>query len=188
MSVTAQHALAGEILRLLDQTDQRLVCAESCTAGLISATLAGIPGASLRLCGSAVVYRNATKTGWLGIPQLILDDPTRGDVCEETAAAMAHGVLLVTPEATVSVSVTGHLGPGSPQGLDGVVYLGWARRDVDQPDQITTRCERIELQSPTPLDSSDILTRVARQEDATLHALLVIQEALAQIVRESLVN
>ena len=174
--------IACEVLALLKQTGQRLVCAESCTAGLVSATLAGIPGASNSFCGSAVVYRNATKSGWLGVPPAVLDDPTRGDVCEETAILMAQGVLAMTPEASVSVSVTGHLGPGSPPGLDGAVDIGWAVRDPTRSTPLIVLSQRVQLEEPAPVDAQDIASRVARQTEATLRVLLYVREALRELV------
>lgn len=181
MPLEARFQLAREILTLLEQTHSRLVCAESCTAGLVAATLAGIPGASQWLCGSAVVYRNATKTAWLGVSAEILDDPARGDVCEETAARMAEGVLSVTPEASVAVSVTGHLGPGAPDQLDGVVDIGWAERDRWTGVLRTTHLLRVTLQEPAPTDRDDIVRRIARQSEATRCVLLSIRDALRKI-------
>ena len=180
MPVVRLLALAREILPLLEQSQRRIVCAESCTAGLVSAALAGIPGASQWLCGSAVVYRNETKTAWMGVSRELLDDPDRGDVCEETAIRMAEGVLAQTPEASVSVSVTGHLGPGAPEGLDGVIYIGWAERARQGAPPMVARCQRVQLQTPAPLDRDDITRRVARQAEATQRVLQVIREALGE--------
>ena len=182
MLLDARCPLAREILSLLEQTHRRLVCAESCTAGLVSATLAGIPGASQWLCGSAVVYRNATKTAWIGVSSEILNDPARGDVCEETAMQMAEGVLSVTPEASVAVSVTGHLGPGAPTGLDGVVVIGWAERDSLTGDLLNTHAQRVRLQEPPPIDREGISQRIARQSEATRCVMHVIRDSLLRIV------
>ncbi len=173
-------ATARDILSLLEQTHRRIVCAESCTAGLVSATLAGIPGASNWLCGSAVVYRNETKSAWLGVSEELLNDPHRGDVCEETALCMAEGVLASTPEASVSVSITGHLGPGALAGLDGVVYIGWAERTPPGSPPVVARCQRVQLQTPAPLDRADITRRVARQSEAAQRVLQVIRECLLE--------
>lgn len=175
-----EHQLALEILDLLTRLDRQLVCAESCTAGLVAATLGGIPGASNHFCGSAVVYRNEAKIQWLGVSRDVLDDPNRGDVCEETAIQMARGCLIETPTASVSASVTGHLGPGAPDGLDGVVYLGWAERDSRDPRQLRARAHRITLQEAAPLDRADIKHRVARQIEATREVLIMIRDALTR--------
>ena len=119
-------SLAVHVADLLKQSKARIVFAESCTAGLVSATLARVPGISEFHCGSAVVYRLATKTRWLGISEQLLNDP--GPVSDEVARAMAEGVLTRTPEADLAVSITGHLGPNAPTDQDGLIFVGFARR------------------------------------------------------------
>lgn len=119
---TAAHALAAR----LRQQNKKIVFAESCTAGLCAATLSRIPGISNYLCGSLVVYRNATKVAYLGIDSEWLDKVDA--VSRETAQAMVENALRMTPEADLAFSITGHLGPGSPEGLDGVVFIGAQRR------------------------------------------------------------
>ena len=180
MPIVRLLALAREIMPLLERSHRRIVCAESCTAGLVSAALAGIPGASNWVCGSSVVYRNATKVAWLGVSEEMLNDPDRGDVSEETAIRMAAGVLAVTPEASISVSVTGHLGPGAPAGLDGVVYIGWAERTPPASSTILSRSQRVQLQTPAPLDRDDIPRRVARQTEATQRVLQLVRDNLRE--------
>ena len=61
------QAKAEVVATRLAERQERLVLAESCTGGLICATLATIPGISQWLCGSSVVYRETTKRDWLGI-------------------------------------------------------------------------------------------------------------------------
>ena len=57
---------------LLNRNTTRVVFAESCTAGLVSASLAAHPGISRVHCGSSVTYRAQTKSHWLDIsPALI---------------------------------------------------------------------------------------------------------------------
>ena len=116
----AQQAL--KVSELLVKHQQKIVFAESCTGGLVSAVMARIPGISDVHCGSAVVYRLETKTEWLGIPAEILVHP--GPVSELVAKLMVEGVLERTPEATMSASITGHLGPNAPTDQDGLIYVG----------------------------------------------------------------
>jgi PncC family amidohydrolase len=104
----------------------RLVFAESCTAGLASATLSEAPGISQWHCGSAVTYRETTKSAWLGVsPE---DIAKYNVVSAEVAQQMAAGVLKITPEADFAASITGHLGPDAPPQLDGIVFIGIALR------------------------------------------------------------
>jgi PncC family amidohydrolase len=124
----AQHLmpLVQSVADLLKQTSTHIVFAESCTAGLVSAALARVPGISEFHCGSAVVYQVDTKKRWLGIGAGILHDP--GPVSSEVAAAMAKGVLEKTPAADLALSITGHLGPNAPAEQDGLVFVGVATR------------------------------------------------------------
>jgi PncC family amidohydrolase len=120
---------ALELVRRLSQQQQRLVLAESCTGGMICAELARIPGVSDWLCGSAVTYRSDTKIRWLGVRAEDIERYTA--VSQQVASQMALGVLERTTEAALAASVTGHLGPRAPSGLDGVVWIGIARRSGD---------------------------------------------------------
>ena len=117
---------AESLARRLAKRDVRVVFAESCTAGLVAALLARVPGVSEYLCGLAVTYRSRTKHDWLAVPQSDLDQYTA--VSEPVARAMASAVLERTQEADFSAAVTGHLGPDAPKELDGVVYVAVARR------------------------------------------------------------
>ena len=49
------------------ETNRKIVFAESCTGGLVSGALTKIPGISQCHCGGVVVYRNETKQAYLGI-------------------------------------------------------------------------------------------------------------------------
>ncbi len=133
MSTLSQAA--QRLARYLAVTNRRIVFAESCTAGLASASLASVPGISRWLCGSAVTYREQTKVDWLGVAA---DDITQWDVVSATVAmAMAKGILHRTAEADFAGAITGHLGPDAPKDLDGIVFIGIAWREPDG----TTRAE-----------------------------------------------
>jgi nicotinamide-nucleotide amidase len=165
---------AARVAALLHASDRRLVLAESCTAGLVAATLARIPGISEHLCGSAVVYRNGTKSAWLGIEPAVLDDPRIGPVSAEVTRELAFGVLRTTPEANLSAAVTGHLGPNSPPGLDGVVHVAIAVRDA-KPEIVS------ESRSLLPaFDSDSTVSRIARQHAVVDVVLQSIAAALSR--------
>lgn len=116
--------LVRRIAALLKQQNLKVVFAESCTGGLVAGSLTQVPGISDYHCGGVVVYRNTTKRAYLGIPARLLTNP--GPVSEVVAREMATRVLDLTPEADISAAVTGHLGPGAPTELDGVVYVAVA--------------------------------------------------------------
>jgi nicotinamide-nucleotide amidase len=120
--------LIEAIARRLVAADLRLVTAESCTGGLIAATLTDVPGSSRWLEGGFVTYRLSAKTRMIGVPQATLD--TFGAVSEPTARAMAEGALAAS-DAQVSVAVTGVAGPdgGDPVAPVGTVWFGWALKD-----------------------------------------------------------
>lgn len=111
---------------MLVRRNLRVVFAESCTAGLVAATLARVPGISAHLCGSAVTYCETTKVAWLDVRPR--DLARHSAVSPQVARQMALGVLAHTPEADWSAAVTGHLGPEAPAEQDGVIYICIARR------------------------------------------------------------
>ncbi|TWT92824.1 CinA family protein [Stieleria varia] len=129
MTTTSASDLKQAALLLAEQlagSRTQLVLAESCTAGLAAASLATVPGISSWLCGSAVVYQEATKSQWLEVSPEILNQFTA--VSPQVAQQMAVGALRNTRQADIAGSITGHLGPGAPPEQDGQVFIGFARR------------------------------------------------------------
>ena len=116
-----------ELARLLTASDLRLVTAESCTGGLIAATLTEIAGSSTWFEGGFVTYRLSAKERMLGVPAALL--AREGAVSEPVARAMAEGALHAS-DAHVSVAVTGLAGPdgGEPLVPVGTVWFAWALR------------------------------------------------------------
>jgi PncC family amidohydrolase len=116
---------------LLKSGREKVVFAESCTAGLVAAELATVAGISQHLCGSMVTYREPSKTAWLGVEPQALQEFSA--VSQEVTDAMATGVLQRTNEASWSAAVTGHLGPGAPASLVGQIFITVARREPNEP-------------------------------------------------------
>lgn len=125
---------AAELVEILAAHHQRVVFAESCTGGLISAELSAIPGVSQWLCGSAVTYRCQTKVQWLGVSAEAIEQHTA--VSRQVALQMASGVLANTSEASIAASITGHFGPGAPDGFDGIVFVAIATRALEGPPKV----------------------------------------------------
>lgn len=134
--MTTQRQLnqaAEQLASLLKRHHQKIVFAESCTGGLISATLTRFPSISEYHCGSMVVYRLESKEKWLNVSRETLKKP--GPVSQLVARQMAEQVLKNTPEATIATSITGHLGPNAPARQDGLIYVGIATRSATNKKQ-----------------------------------------------------
>ncbi|GAT09872.1 competence protein [Mycolicibacterium novocastrense] len=103
---------------------QTVATAESLTAGLLAATLAGVPGASAVLRGGLVTYVEDTKILLAGVTREVLDEV--GPVAAPTARALAVGARQRC-EATWGVGLTGVAGPEPHGGHPvGTVFLGIA--------------------------------------------------------------
>ncbi len=104
-----------------------LAAAESCTGGLLAATLTEIPGSSDVFERGFITYSNEAKRAMLGVTPMTL--AKHGAVSRETAEAMATGVLAHAP-VDLAVSITGIAGPGGavPGKPVGLVYLAAASR------------------------------------------------------------
>lgn len=112
-----------EVIRLLRESNRRIVLAESCTGGLAAAWFTSVPGASDVFCGSMVVYRNDTKSQWLGLDPQMLADEKIGPVSPQSSEQLAREVLSCTPEAHLAIGITGHLGPNAPLELNRKIFL-----------------------------------------------------------------
>ena len=156
---------------LRDRGD-RLVLAESCTAGLVAAELGQIPGISEYLCGSMVVYRTPTKTAWLGVSSEVLKDPAIGPVSALVTLTLAEAVLEKTPEATLAAAITGHLGPGAPTEKDGQVYCVVIRRGCKSE---VSDVQSLKLSSRPVVDQDDFTNRNLRQKEAAFALLCLIE-------------
>ena len=98
--------------------NSKIVSAESCTAGLLSASLTEIPGSSAFFDQGYITYSNLSKISVLGVEKKILKK--YGAVSEQVAKQMAEGALKRS-NSTIAISITGIAGPGGsdfkPDGL-----------------------------------------------------------------------
>ena len=158
--------VADEISARLERLkSERIVFAESCTAGMIAATMGGVPGISRFLCGSAVTYREATKIAWLNVSPDLIGEHT----AESLAVTNEMGILVMqrTPEATLSLAITGHLGPGVDETVNGKVYVAIFQRSRDSVALIGGG--QFQLKSAN---------RLGRQTEASFLALQSLNESL----------
>ncbi|WP_341910688.1 CinA family protein [Ferrovibrio terrae] len=101
--------LAETLLQRCRDAKLMLATAESCTGGLIAATLTEIAGSSDVFERGFVTYSNDAKTYSIGVPAEIVAG--HGAVSEPVARAMAEGCLRKS-KADIAIACTGVAGPG----------------------------------------------------------------------------
>ncbi|TYL55985.1 competence/damage-inducible protein A [Nocardioides sp. BGMRC 2183] len=113
---------------LLVDAHATVATAESCTAGLVAARLADLPGSSRYLIGGYVTYANEAKSAAVGVPADLIAEV--GAVSKEVAVAMAEGARH-RAGTTYGLSVTGVAGPdgGSADKPVGLVHIAAAGPD-----------------------------------------------------------
>ena len=99
--------------------------AESCTGGLVAATITEVAGSSGYFLGGVVSYSNAAKSALLDVPPSTLG--AHGAVSAQVAKSMAAGAR-ARFGASIAASVTGVAGPdgGSAEKPVGLTYVGLA--------------------------------------------------------------
>ena len=109
----SEYEIARAVIIAATLSGKTIATAESLTAGLISATLATIPGASNVLRGGIVAYATDLKASALHVPQALLDKG--GPVQTPVAGAMAVGAR-AWAEADFGLACTGVAGPDEQDG------------------------------------------------------------------------
>ena len=131
-SLKIDQRILAEAAALLEACRERgvlLATAESCTGGLLAATLTAIPGSSDVVERGFVTYSNVAKSEMLGVPAWLIE--RHGSVSEDVARAMVGGALTHS-RATLAIAITGIAGPagGSADKPVGLVHLAAAKRDA----------------------------------------------------------
>lgn len=124
MTGRQQAPMEEYVVDILKRNHLHIATAESCTGGLVAATLINAAGVSEVLEESYITYSDRTKMKILGVAEDTLARFTA--VSEETAGEMASGVCRIAG-TEVGIAVTGIAGPdgGSAKFPVGLVYIGW---------------------------------------------------------------
>lgn len=143
---------------LLRSKGLSLGLAESCTGGMISARITGVPGSSEYFAGGVVSYHNRVKEEVLGVPGDQLSE--YGAVSEEVVRSMAAGARRVL-KTDIGLAVTGIAGPGggTPSKPVGLVYLA-----LDTPDETVVRKlmlegNRLQIRTRVSEEAMDMLRK-----------------------------
>jgi nicotinamide-nucleotide amidase len=129
--------LTHAVATVFSQRGWTLAVAESCTGGLLAASLTDLAGSSQWFERGYVTYSNAAKAACLQVSPMLIE--AEGAVSEAVARAMVLGVQL-SSGVTAAISITGIAGPsgGTPEKPVGTVCFGWALERVDASNHITT--------------------------------------------------
>ena len=119
-------ARAARVLERCRARKLKIVAAESCTGGLVSALLTEIAGSSDVFERGFIVYSNIAKVQNLGVSEAVID--ACGAVSPEVARAMAEGAQK-RAKADFALALTGIAGPsgGSAENPVGLVHIALAR-------------------------------------------------------------
>ena len=120
---TGETSIEEVVAKMLVENNLKIAVAESCTGGMISASLINYPGISSVFMEGCVTYSNEAKMKSLGVKKETLD--VYGAVSDNCAKEMASGVA-ARYNTNVGIATTGIAGPGG--GTDekpvGLVYFG----------------------------------------------------------------
>jgi nicotinamide-nucleotide amidase len=129
--------LTSAVATAFSQRGWTLAVAESCTGGLLAASLTNLAGSSQWFERGYVTYSNAAKVSCLEVSPLLIE--AEGAVSEVVARAMALGAQL-SSGVTAAISITGIAGPGggTAEKPVGTVCFGWALERADASNRVTT--------------------------------------------------
>lgn len=156
---------AGNVGKLLTNSDLTLSLAESCTGGLLASMLTSQPGASAFLERAAVTYADSAKLDWLQVPLPLLRQ--HGAVSEQCARAMAVGLRQAT-DTDLALSITGIAGPdgGTVEKPVGTVFLALASSEGVHAKGYQFNGDRSKVQQMSAFMALEWLRRFAlRQQD-----------------------
>ncbi|PWJ49893.1 nicotinamide-nucleotide amidase [Quadrisphaera granulorum] len=150
--------LPERVITLLRDAGLTVATAESLTAGLVSARLADVPGASDVLRGGVVSYATDVKTSLLSVSEELLN--RTGPVHRAVAEAMAVGVCRRL-HSDVGVATTGVAGPGPHDGHPaGTVVVAVATADGVAAEVLRLPGDRAAVREGAVRGALELLARV----------------------------
>ena len=116
-----------QLVKLLTQKGLVITTAESCTGGLLAASIINAAGASAVIKEGYITYSNEAKQKILGVKEQTIKEYTV--VSAEVAKEMAKGGVKAAG-CDICISVTGVAGPDIEEGNPvGLVYVGYSYGD-----------------------------------------------------------
>ena len=115
--------LSRKLLESCLNKNIKLITAESCTGGLLSANITGIAGSSAVFSYGIICYSNKSKRKFLNVNDKTLN--SYGAVSFETVREMLAGLCDQVKSKTLTIAISGVAGPsGSESKPVGLVFIG----------------------------------------------------------------
>ncbi len=152
------ESLEQIVLYYLGLRQATLAIAESCTGGMLAQRITAVPGSSRSFLGGAVVYSDALKSAFAGVPADLIAE--HGAVSEEVAKSLANGIRLRTG-ATLGVGITGIAGPagGSESKPVGLVHIAVSDAQKTESMERTFRGDRQRVREWATQQALDLVRR-----------------------------
>ena len=160
MAVDLSYDIKPEelVVEMLLKKQLTITTAESCTGGLIGATLVNVPGVSAVFKEGYITYANESKQKILGVSEDTLEK--YGAVSEQTAREMAEGAIKAA-DADISIAVTGIAGPdgGTDEKPVGLVYMACRYKGKTVAERHVFDGDRLMVRNTTVLYALDLVQR-----------------------------
>lgn len=149
-------SLEEKVVLKLKEKGLHVTCAESCTGGMIAATLVNVAGVSDVFDTGFVTYANSAKHKLLGVDENALQ--TYGAVSRQVAQQMAEGAAKQAG-AQAAVAVTGIAGPegGTLEKPVGLVYIGCTVNGSTIVTENHFKGDRLEIRRQTTKAALELL-------------------------------
>jgi len=128
---------------------------------MIAERITSVPGSSRSFVGGAVVYSDALKYAFAGVPPELIEK--HGAVSAEIAEALAYGIRLRTG-ATMGLGITGIAGPtgATEKKPVGLVYIAVSDADKVESIEKNFRGDRTRVREWATTQALDLVRRRLR--------------------------
>ena len=115
--------LSKNLLEVCLKKNIKMLTAESCTGGLLSANITSVPGSSEVFSYGFICYSNESKKEFLKVSDKIIK--THGAVSYETVKQMLAGLCNQAKANTLTIAISGIAGPERSEAKPvGLVFIG----------------------------------------------------------------
>lgn len=161
-------SLENTVIGLLKDRKMTIAVAESCTGGLLSKRLTGIPGASQAFMGGIVAYNEKSKTSLLAVPLDMIKE--KSAISREVALAMAEGARIKF-SADIGIGITGIAGPDRDNsGLDpGTVFIALTTKNGSYCRKPLLFHDRERIRIGAASHALDIVRRLLTELNVDMH-------------------